>query len=165
MTTDTRFIAFYSYKGGVGRSLALANLACLLARQGRKVLILDLDLEAPGQHQTSLFRGGYLPGTPIRGVLDLLTDYREHQANHSAEKDAPGFEWDLSRFIRRSTLFDPSDDPPESTGKSAPSGSIWLLAAGGAEWTKATRSPSRIGIGRGSTRPTARPSYRNCAGA
>jgi len=127
MTTDTRFIAFYSYKGGVGRSLALANLACLLARQGRKVLILDLDLEAPGQHQTNLFRGSYLPGTPIRGVLDLLTDYRKHQA----EKDVTGFEWDLSSFIRRSTLFDSSGDPAGSTGKSAPSGSIWLFAAGG----------------------------------
>jgi len=131
MTTDTKFIAFYSYKGGVGRSLALANLACLLAREGRKVLILDLDLEAPGQHQTSLFRDSYLPRTPIRGVLDLLTDYREHQAIHLAEKDAPGFEWELSSFIRRSTLFDSGGDLSGSTEKSAPSGSIWLLAAGG----------------------------------
>jgi len=143
MTTETRFIAFYSYKGGVGRSLALANLACLLAWQGRKVLIIDLDLETPGQHQTSLFRGSYRPGTPIRGILDLLTTYHAHQATHRSDEEPPVFEWDLHRFIRRSTLFDPSDPSsddtadytddtsPKPTPKPAPPGSVWLLPAGG----------------------------------
>jgi MinD-like ATPase involved in chromosome partitioning or flagellar assembly len=41
-------ITFYSYKGGVGRSMALANIALLLARRGLKVLVVDWDLEAPG---------------------------------------------------------------------------------------------------------------------
>jgi len=43
-------VTFYSYKGGTGRSMALANLACLAAREvspGR-VLMIDWDLEAPG---------------------------------------------------------------------------------------------------------------------
>ena len=39
---------FYSYKGGVGRSMALLNIAYALAGRGRHVLILDMDLEAPG---------------------------------------------------------------------------------------------------------------------
>lgn len=39
---------FFSIKGGVGRSTALAVCAAELARQGRKVLVIDLDLEAPG---------------------------------------------------------------------------------------------------------------------
>jgi cellulose biosynthesis protein BcsQ/tetratricopeptide (TPR) repeat protein len=39
---------FYSYKGGVGRTALLANVAHLLARWGRRVLCLDWDLEAPG---------------------------------------------------------------------------------------------------------------------
>ncbi|MBV7532723.1 KGGVGR-motif variant AAA ATPase [Chitinophaga sp. sic0106] len=43
-------ITFYSYKGGVGRSLALANIANKLAEFGKKVCILDFDLEAPGLH-------------------------------------------------------------------------------------------------------------------
>lgn len=43
-----RVITFYSYKGGVGRSMALANVACLLAEKGRRVLVVDFDLEAPG---------------------------------------------------------------------------------------------------------------------
>lgn len=43
-------VTFYSYKGGVGRSLTLARTARELARHGAKVFVLDLDLEAPGQH-------------------------------------------------------------------------------------------------------------------
>jgi hypothetical protein len=41
-------LIFGSLKGGVGRSTALAVLAADLARRGRKVLAIDLDLEAPG---------------------------------------------------------------------------------------------------------------------
>lgn len=41
-------VTFYSYKGGVGRSMALANVAVLLAKRGLKVLAVDWDLEAPG---------------------------------------------------------------------------------------------------------------------
>ena len=47
-----RVITFYSYKGGTGRTMALANVACLLARRGAgKVLMIDWDLEAPGLHR------------------------------------------------------------------------------------------------------------------
>lgn len=44
-------VTFYSYKGGVGRSLALANIACLMAEDEehpQRVLVWDFDLEAPG---------------------------------------------------------------------------------------------------------------------
>ena len=41
-------ITFYSYKGGVGRSMALANCAIILTRWNYSVLIIDWDLEAPG---------------------------------------------------------------------------------------------------------------------
>lgn len=39
---------FYSYKGGVGRSMAVANVGALLAKWGHSVLVVDWDLEAPG---------------------------------------------------------------------------------------------------------------------
>ena len=39
---------FYSFKGGVGRSMALVNVAVDLAQRGRRVLAVDFDLEAPG---------------------------------------------------------------------------------------------------------------------
>jgi hypothetical protein len=41
-------ISFYSFKGGVGRTTALVALAVNLARDGKRVLVLDFDLEAPG---------------------------------------------------------------------------------------------------------------------
>src|SRR6266498_560482 len=46
-------ITFYSYKGGTGRSMALANVACILAKgpAAARVLMIDWDLEAPGLHR------------------------------------------------------------------------------------------------------------------
>lgn len=41
-------ITFYSYKGGVGRTLTLANIAKRLSEFGKSVCIIDFDLEAPG---------------------------------------------------------------------------------------------------------------------
>lgn len=41
-------VTFYSYKGGVGRSLTLLNVAAELRRRGKRVVVVDLDLEAPG---------------------------------------------------------------------------------------------------------------------
>lgn len=43
-------LTFYSYKGGVGRSLALANIATRLTEFNKKICLLDFDLEAPGLH-------------------------------------------------------------------------------------------------------------------
>lgn len=45
-----RAVAFYSYKGGVGRTTALAHVASILAKRGHKILVIDLDLEAPSLH-------------------------------------------------------------------------------------------------------------------
>ncbi|MEV7098250.1 CATRA system-associated protein [Amycolatopsis sp. NPDC051045] len=64
---------FYSYKGGVGRSFTLANIAVLLARWGHRVLCLDWDLEAPGLGD--YFRPR-LPRRPGGGVVDLVDDFK-----------------------------------------------------------------------------------------
>lgn len=48
---SAKIITFYSYKGGTGRSMALANVAWLLAMAGNRVLAIDWDLEAPGLHR------------------------------------------------------------------------------------------------------------------
>ena len=47
---DGTIVTFYSYKGGVGRTMALANIGALLSQWGYKVLCIDWDLEAPGLH-------------------------------------------------------------------------------------------------------------------
>jgi MinD-like ATPase involved in chromosome partitioning or flagellar assembly len=41
-------VTFFSYKGGVGRTTALALTASYLARQGKNVFVIDCDFEAPG---------------------------------------------------------------------------------------------------------------------
>lgn len=50
-TNNTQFnsevISFYSYKGGVGRTLSLIHTSYLLAKKGKNVLMIDLDIEAP----------------------------------------------------------------------------------------------------------------------
>ena len=71
---------FYSYKGGVGRSMALANVADVLSRRGLKVLMIDFDLEAPGLEQF-FYRGDEREQRDaVRrqpGLLDLLLAYKE----------------------------------------------------------------------------------------
>jgi cellulose biosynthesis protein BcsQ len=41
-------LVFYSFKGGVGRSTALASFAIQRARMGERVVVIDFDLDAPG---------------------------------------------------------------------------------------------------------------------
>jgi formylglycine-generating enzyme required for sulfatase activity len=59
-------LTFYSYKGGVGRTLMVANMARYLASFGKKVLAVDFDLEAPGLH----YKLGF--ANPERGLIDYL---------------------------------------------------------------------------------------------
>lgn len=65
------FVVFYSFKGGVGRTLALVNVALLLAKHGRRVLVIDADLEAPGIGRIKPFSS---VSEDKPGFLDLLLD-------------------------------------------------------------------------------------------
>lgn len=68
-----RTITFYSYKGGVGRTLAAANFAVYLAKLGLKTVVVDFDLEAPGiDAKFPLLK---VP-TDQKGVLDYILDYQ-----------------------------------------------------------------------------------------
>ena len=44
---DGKIVTFYSYKGGTGRTMALANVAWILASSGKRVLAVDWR-EKPG---------------------------------------------------------------------------------------------------------------------
>ena len=46
-----KIVTFYSFKGGTGRTMALANVAWILASNGLKVLVVDWDLDSPGLHR------------------------------------------------------------------------------------------------------------------
>lgn len=61
-------VTFYSFKGGVGRTTALAACAWQMAAEGRRVAVVDLDLEAPGL-------GALLEVEAGRGVIDFVVDY------------------------------------------------------------------------------------------
>lgn len=63
-------IVFFSIKGGVGRSTALAATAWHLAQTGKRVLVLDLDLESPG------LSSALLPTErqPMYGITDWLVE-------------------------------------------------------------------------------------------
>ncbi|GCD97541.1 FxSxx-COOH system tetratricopeptide repeat protein [Embleya hyalina] len=65
-------VTFYSYKGGTGRTMALANVAWILASRGKRVLVVDWDLESPGLHR---YFHPYLIDKRLedtRGVLDMI---------------------------------------------------------------------------------------------
>lgn len=78
---------FYSFKGGVGRSMALANLAELFYSYGLSVLMVDFDLEAPGleryffseesdESQTRL-PISYEDVLARPGMMDMLVSYQD----------------------------------------------------------------------------------------
>jgi cytochrome c-type biogenesis protein CcmH/NrfG/MinD-like ATPase involved in chromosome partitioning or flagellar assembly len=73
---------FYSFKGGVGRSMALMNVAYTLAGRGRHVLVVDMDLEAPG----------------LSGFLHRSEELAEPEAAHP--KDILTFLGEATRALR-----------------------------------------------------------------
>lgn len=69
-------ITFYSYKGGVGRTLALVNIANLLVELGKKVCVLDFDLEAPGL----ISKFSYYISSPIKqGLVDYIYEFASNK--------------------------------------------------------------------------------------
>lgn len=75
-------VSFFSLRGGVGRSTALAYTARLLAEQGRKVVCVDMDLEAPGL--AALF-GCEAEIREHQGVVELLVQYDQGEEPNITE--------------------------------------------------------------------------------
>ncbi|WP_433206709.1 FxSxx-COOH system tetratricopeptide repeat protein [Dactylosporangium sp. CS-047395] len=70
-----RIVTFYSYKGGSGRTMTLANVAWILASNGYRVLVVDWDLESPGLHR---YFHPFLLDKELRdstGVIEMLTGF------------------------------------------------------------------------------------------
>jgi tetratricopeptide (TPR) repeat protein len=78
-----QIITFYSYKGGTGRSMVLANVAYILSMQngsrtngGKPVLAIDWDLEAPGLHR--YFQSDLpSPAEQRPGLIDFFVSVEE----------------------------------------------------------------------------------------
>jgi MinD-like ATPase involved in chromosome partitioning or flagellar assembly len=65
---------FYSYKGGVGRTFALANIGALLSTWGYKVLCIDWDLEAPG---LQFYFQPWMKDQDRPGLVEFVQDYAD----------------------------------------------------------------------------------------
>src|SRR5215475_16141904 len=73
-------ITFYSYKGGTGRTMALANVAWILAANGYRVLVADWDLESPGLHR---YFHPFLDEREVKGasgIIELVRQYEQDAA-------------------------------------------------------------------------------------
>ena len=72
---EGKIVTFYSYKGGTGRTMALANVAWILAGNGKRVLAVDWDLESPGLHR---FFHPFLDESTVSatpGVIEMINEY------------------------------------------------------------------------------------------
>jgi cellulose biosynthesis protein BcsQ/tetratricopeptide (TPR) repeat protein len=106
---EGRIATFYSFAGGSGCTMALANVAWILAANGRRVLAVDWDLESPGLHK-----------------------YFDHFL------DDPGEAWpeealgvsDLIRRFERAGAHEPPRPRPLSWEHFPPGGGIDYLPAG-----------------------------------
>ena len=94
---------FYSFKGGVGRTMALVNVAVELAQRGRRVLAVDFDLEAPGLDTFNIFRSR----KRRPGIVEFVTEYLDTDR-------AP----EVERFIHKS----------KDIGENG--GSLWVMPSG-----------------------------------
>jgi MinD-like ATPase involved in chromosome partitioning or flagellar assembly len=97
-------VAFYGFRGGAGRTVALAHVALMLAQRGLRVGAVDFDLEAPGLHVAL----GAEPPAEGKGLVALL---------RKTLTTAPDEQVDVAEHLQIVT-------PKEGTGK------VLLLPAG-----------------------------------
>ena len=95
----SHIITFYSYKGGTGRSMALANVAWILASAGKRVLTIDWDLEAPGLHRyfQPFLTDKELRGQESQGIIDMVMDFAVQAATPVKEGDQRDDTWYKTR--------------------------------------------------------------------
>jgi len=121
---------FYSFKGGVGRTLALANVAVELARRGRRVLLVDFDLEAPGLDTFDALK----PTRRTQGIVEYVTHYVSTGSAPDATQylyEVPEAVWTKSApdFARNDASLDLSEDG-EPSDSSKPVGRLWIMPSG-----------------------------------
>jgi MinD-like ATPase involved in chromosome partitioning or flagellar assembly len=109
----TFWVTFYSYKGGVGRSMSLANVAASLAQAGRRVVMIDFDLEAPGLDSFEEFA---VPKGRT-GVVEYVCHYLE------TGQVAP-----ITEYVHEIQPVNPAD--PAKPKPQPLEGKLWLMTSG-----------------------------------
>lgn len=95
----TKIISIHSYRGGTGKSNITANLVTVIALQGKKIIVIDSDIQSPGIHN----------------IFDL---------NQSKiDKTLNDYLWG------RSTIFESLYDVSKEAGINNNEGKIWLIPA------------------------------------
>jgi MinD-like ATPase involved in chromosome partitioning or flagellar assembly len=87
-SSDGQIVTFHAYSAGIGRSLALVNVSWTLASLGKRVLVVDGDLNSPGLHH---YFAPFLedPGLgSTEGVLDAAIDFATAFVTTSSELDS-----------------------------------------------------------------------------
>jgi MinD-like ATPase involved in chromosome partitioning or flagellar assembly len=105
-----KVVTFYSFKGGTGRTMALANVAWILAASGKRVLVADWDLESPGLHR---FLAPFVKADTVEttgGVIDMVRAY-EWQTTKSVER-RPGWHEHFARVRKYAFSIDWDHFPP-----------------------------------------------------
>ena len=112
---------FYSFKGGVGRSMALANIAELFYEIGLKVLVIDWDLEAPGLESFFSPEEGEERDNILKqpGLMDMLQDYKEQIKKRSSSAGT------IDELLPPLERYLQNIAPNPAQG-----GQLWLLTAG-----------------------------------
>ncbi len=85
-----RIITFYSYKGGTGRTMSLANVAWILASNGMRVLTIDWDFEAPGLHR---YFQPFLQDKELHNSSGLIDFFSDFVLGAHSQGKAAGREW------------------------------------------------------------------------
>ena len=94
-------VSIHSYRGGTGKSNITANLAYLAALQGKRVAVLDTDLQSPGVHVVF--------GMEKERITHTLTDFVQnkceleecaYQMSSALELDGGGAVWLLPSSMR-----------------------------------------------------------------
>lgn len=113
-----KVIAFYSFKGGTGRTMALANVGCALAQEpalDRPVLLIDWDLEAPGLHRYfrrqlfNSFRGDEARQDQAPGLIDLFLELQrhiDHDSKLATDQDPDAVAMHLEEFPFESYIIE-----------------------------------------------------------
>src|SRR5215813_2635351 len=87
-----RIISFHSFRGGTGKSNTTANLAALLADDGRRVGVIDADIQSPGIHVLFGLQGEKVAASLNdflwrgRAIEDVACDVTPAQCGNDAGK-------------------------------------------------------------------------------
>ena len=122
---------FYSYKGGVGRSMALANVAEWLYLRKLRVAMVDWDLEAPGLERYFRRYGEQVEQLPSAlGLMDLLGRYQDRLPLIELPETDPHSEAVLQALDEQLPSLDSYVHPIHPSSDDGRSGALYLLPAG-----------------------------------